>query len=581
MILKWGLKKPIFNMINLFFKNLFKTRKAAVNKGILVALVSVLLPYGAGISAQTQGRFFAQPNPDFYPERSVVTAITANIPYQGFGESQPYLGQGEYEIFLDNIDGVLDRPVIVLDGFDPGDGRGIGALYASLSYGGQNLADELRDLGFDIVVLNAPNYTTDGYDISGGGDFIQRNAMVLIALIQELNAQKEGDEELVILGPSMGGLIAQYALAYMEQQGLPHETRLYLSFDSPHRGANIPISLQYLINYFAVVGGDPFAQATVDLVLNSPAAKQMLIDHLSGHLLAGSDLEQDPNLLLPAGAPNFRDAFQQELDALGFAQNVRNVTMINGAVDGTTIGSPGIEVVNTSLEIDALTDIDIALYFTPSAGQNNTVTDVATYFIGIPISTFSADAESPSTSDGVDSAPGGNGSISLSLGGGGGSPIFQEFLDALNQDYYCFIPTMSALAIDTNNWHGPADLSASPFDNIEASTNNSSHVTLNQSMADFAIIEIFGSLSNEDFSADPTPLVINPVKETIEVYLPRTWQQNSVSAKLYSLDGRLIAEKQWLFAQQNLQWNQTLPQGAYLLELQNAAQSHYLRLIKP
>ena len=79
--------------------------------------------------------------------------------------------------------------------------------------------------------------------------------MVLIALIQELNAQKEGDEELVILGPSMGGLIAQYALAYMEQQGLPHETRLYLSFDSPHRGANIPISLQYLINYFAVVGG--------------------------------------------------------------------------------------------------------------------------------------------------------------------------------------------------------------------------------------------------------------------------------------------------------------------------------------
>ena len=167
----------------------------------------------SSINAQTQGRFFAEPDPEFFPERSVVTAITANIPYQGFGESQPYLGQGEYEIFLDNIDGVLDRPVIVLDGFDPGDGRGIGALYASLSYGGQNLADELRDLGFDIVVLNAPNYTTDGYDISGGGDFIQRNAMVLIALIQELNAQKEGDEELVILGPSMGGLIAQYALA--------------------------------------------------------------------------------------------------------------------------------------------------------------------------------------------------------------------------------------------------------------------------------------------------------------------------------------------------------------------------------
>ncbi len=576
-----GSEKTYLNMINLLFKNVFKTRPAILNQGVLIVLVSVMLSYGAGISAQTQGRFFAPPNPDFYPERSVVSTITANIAYQGYGEAQPYFGQGEYEIFLDNVDGVLDRPVIVLDGFDPGDGRGIGALYASLSYGGQNLADELRDLGFDIVILNAPNYTTDGYDIGGGGDFIQRNAMVLVALIQEINAQKQGSEELVVLGPSMGGLIARYALAYMEQEGLPHETRLYLSFDSPHRGANIPISLQYLINYFAVVGGDPIAQATVDFVLNSTAAKQMLIDHLSGHLLAGSDLEQDPNLLLPAGAPNFRDEFQQELDALGFPQNVRNVTMINGDIDGTTIGSPGMEVVNTSIEVDALTDIDIALYFTPEAAQNITVTDVSTFFIGIPVSTFSADAESPSTSDGVDSAPGGTGNISAALTGGGGSPVLQEFIDALNQDEYSFIPTMSALAIDTDNWHGPADVSASPFDNIEASTVNSGHVSLTQSMANFAIIEIYGSLSNEDFSADPTPLVINPVKETIEVYLPRTWQQNFVSAKLYSLDGRLIAEKQWLFAQQNLQWNQTLPQGAYLLELQNAAQSHYLRLIKP
>jgi pimeloyl-ACP methyl ester carboxylesterase len=532
------------------------------------------------VQTQAQGRFFPEPNPEFFPQRSVVSTITANIAYQGFGEPQAYFGQGEYEIFVDNIDGVLDRPVIILDGFDPGDGRGIGALYASLSYGGQNLADELRDLGFDIVVLNAPNYITDGYEIGGGGDFIQRNAMVLIALIQELNAQKQGDEELVVLGPSMGGLIARYALAYMEQEGLPHETRLYLSFDSPHRGANIPIALQYLINYFAVVGGDPMAQATVDFVLNSSAAKQMLVDHLSGHLLAGSDLEQDPNLLLPAGAPNFRDEFQQELDALGFPQNVRNVTMINGAVDGTNIGSPGMEVVNTSIEVDALTDIDIALYFTPEAGQNITVTDVATYFIGIPVSTFSADAQSPGSSDGVDSAPGGTGNISAALAGGGGSPVLQEFIDALNQDEYSFIPTMSALAIDTDNWHGPADLAASPFDNIEASTINSGHVSLTQSMADFAIIEIFGSLSNDDFTAVVGPKLRNPAKEAIELYLPQTWRQSTLKAYLYSLDGRLIAQKEWEGVTQNIQWTHELSQGIYLLELHSGTNSAHLRVLK-
>jgi len=549
-------------------------------KRLFTLAISFLALNMGSTHLQAQGRFFAEPNPEFYPERSVVSTITANIAYQGYGESQPYFGQGEYEIFLDNVDGILDRPVIVLDGFDPGDGRGIGALYSSLSYGGQNLADELRDLGFDIVILNAPNYTTDGYDISGGGDFIQRNAMVLVALIQEINAQKQGSEELVVLGPSMGGLIGRYALAFMEQQGLPHETRLYLSFDSPHRGANIPISLQYLINYFAVVGGDPMAQATVDFVLNSSAAKQMLIDHLLGHLAAGSDLEQDPNLLLPFGAPNFRDAFQQELDALGFPQNVRNVTMINGAIEGTTIGSPGMEVVNTSIEIDALTDIEIALYFTPSSGQSITVTDVRTLFIGIPVSTFTAHAESPSTSDGIDSAPGGTGNISAALAGGGGSPVLQEFIDALNQDEYSFIPTMSALAIDTDNWHGPADLSLSPFDNIEASTINSSHVSLTQSMADFAIIEIFGSLSNEDFGIDNAPMLLNPVKESIELYLPQIWQQGPLGARLHSVDGRIIAQRGWAQVEQNLHWDLTLAQGVYLLELKSGSKTINLRLIK-
>ena len=48
----------------------------------------------------------------------------------------------------------------------------------------------------------------------------------------------------------MGGLIARYGLSFMEQNSMNHETRLYISFDSPHLGANIPVSFQYLINYF-------------------------------------------------------------------------------------------------------------------------------------------------------------------------------------------------------------------------------------------------------------------------------------------------------------------------------------------
>src|SRR5690606_12905444 len=145
------------------------------------------------------------------------------------------------------------------------------------------------------------------------------NAFVLVELINQSNAQKVGNEELVIIGPSMGGLISRYALRYMEQNSLNHETRLWLSFDSPHLGANIPIGFQHLINYIAYgPTGDVTFQELVDGLLRNPAAKQMLIDHLDGHLLTGSLTEFDPTIVLPTGAPNFRDAFQNELNAMGY-----------------------------------------------------------------------------------------------------------------------------------------------------------------------------------------------------------------------------------------------------------------------
>ena len=40
----------------------------------------------------------------------------------------------------------------------------------------------------------------------------------------------------MVIGYSMGGLIARYALAYMEEQGIAHETRLYVSYDAPQKG---------------------------------------------------------------------------------------------------------------------------------------------------------------------------------------------------------------------------------------------------------------------------------------------------------------------------------------------------------
>jgi hypothetical protein len=413
------------------------------------------------------------------------------------------------------VDGVLDKPIILIDGYDPGDLIGTTDLYGALSFGGQNMGDILRAEGFDIVILNAPLYTTDGKDIDGGSDYIQRNAMVLVALIDLLNSQKVGDEELVVLGVSMGGLIGRYGLAYMEQNSLPTETRLYISFDSPHRGANLPISLQYFINYLAQVGGDPDATAIVGS-LNSPASKEMLYDHLVGHLLSGSTFEQDPTLLLPAGAPNFRDAFQAELDALGFPQQVRNVAMVNGSAIGATTGTPGMEVINTNLDLGTGFTADLFLNFTPMAGQMNNVTTLNTFLVGVPFTTYGTNAESFATSDGIDASPGGMGNFSA-LAAGSTNPILIDFINNLDQDDYSFIPLMSSLAIDNEaNWFATPDIGGihnSPFVNTYIPNSNEYHVALTQASAQFALDEIRnGSLgTSENNFSDRYKLMQNPV----------------------------------------------------------------------
>ncbi|WP_432410909.1 T9SS type A sorting domain-containing protein [Rasiella sp. SM2506] len=515
--------------------------------------------------------------------KAAVTQISATLGYQGYDETQEYFGQGEYEIFLDTVDGILDKPVILLDGFDPGDARDINGLYNSLAFGGENLADLVRDEGYDIVVLNAPVYTTGGKEIDGGGDFIQRNAMVLIELINFLNEEKVGNEELVVLGPSMGGLIARYGLAFMEQNSMPHETRLYISFDSPHKGANIPISLQYLINYLAQEVGDAQAIAIVDEVLNAPAAKEMLYDHLLGHLLAGSPTEQDPTKLLPAGAPDFRDAFQAELDALGFPQNVRNVAMINGAGNGLTTGMPGIQIVDTTLDLGSGATADVVLHFAPEANTTINVTSFDSFFAGFPIDSFDADAQSEPTIDGIDASPGGVSFISNALGGGGGNPAIQDFIDALDQDAFAFIPTISALALETeNDWFALPDLNDSPFVNFHIPNTNERHVEPTAQNVAFALAEILQiplGVSENEFSG-AFQLVRNPVAETIELLVDSSVVNGSIiTAEIYNQLGQQLVETTISVTSSRISIAQTLPTAMYFLNLSTDSGNQTLKFL--
>ncbi|PKP16901.1 MAG: hypothetical protein CVU07_05400, partial [Bacteroidetes bacterium HGW-Bacteroidetes-23] len=459
----------------------------------------------------------------------LAETITASIPYQGYGESAAYLGQGEYEIYLDNVDQVLDKPIFLIDGFDPGDTRNTELIYSLLNYGGtdQNLADIVRNEGFDIVVLNFPQYSpADGIVIDGGADFIQRNAMILVELINQINAQKVGTEKNVVIGPSMGGLISRYALRYMEQNDMEHDTRLYISFDSPHLGANVPIGFQHLFNYMANGPlGDVTLQEIVNSVLSSPAAKQMLLDHYTGHLQTGSATEFDNAIQLPTGAPNFRTAFQNELNAMGFPTETRNVAISNGSGSGTMTGTPGMFVLNDYI-VNA-TDTQRARFdvrFTPPAGVSNQLVSrfraQQFIFIWLTVLTSQANAASPATSSGFDSAPGGLFNMADFVEAGSGNPTIDDFLANLAIDRFCFIPTLSSLAITNPNWYANVtDTSITPFAATFVPTENEDHVTLSSGNVEFALNEILNEpLSVEQPILSETFLIKNPIKNTIEIY---------------------------------------------------------------
>ena len=315
--------------------------------------------------------------------------------------------------------------------------------------------------------------------------------MLLVDLINTLNGPvgeggKVGDEELVIIGPSMGGLISRYALNFMEFEaenngGPDHETRLWISFDSPHLGANVPLGFQHQFNFLGFGLGDDLniveLQDVVSGLLSSPAARQLLIDHFETHLEAGSDVIFDPTKLLPQAHP-YRTVFETHINDLrpsGFPENTRNVAIINGSGIGApyqsitntdvTPGFAALDIQNLALpDVPPLTNVnaDININLTPTTANGAQLiskVNVSGFFIfPITLIDVEVDAQAPTFTDGVDAASGGLFDLGGFTGGLGGDPLIDSFLAALQLDKFSFIPSVSGMALESSpqgevNWY--------------------------------------------------------------------------------------------------------------------------------
>ena len=517
---------------------------------------------------------FDQANMRYPGQVTPVLTVNAKIAYQGYTETTAIKGRGQAKAYLDNVDGVFDKPIILMDGFDPGDSRSIEALYSLLDFGtgGENLADVVRDEGYDLVLLNFPTYTKKLVTIDGGADYIQRNAMVLVEAIKKINARKVGNEELVVIGTSMGGLIARYALRYMETHGMNHQTRLYVSFDSPHLGANIPIGAQYLVNYYGYEYGDQATQDLVNQALRSAAAKQMILDHVDGHLANNSNVEQNPNLKLPAGSPGFRDVFQAELDAMGFPVNSRNISLVNGSGVGLDIETANALALNTTFDIAFSVNADAKVRYTPAAGNTNTVCTLNGYILWfIPVFSFSAQSAAHAYTDGYDSAPGGTTDIATTISSFGDSGALIDPNDLL-VDNFSFIPVYSSLAIaGPVNQHAavnPADVTA--FDAYYAPVENEGHVTLTEANVNFVLDEIRGvavGVLHEEVST------LFELRSTwvsdalIADLIGKDFSSEMVAVRILSTTGQLLLQERFSASNPSLRINLTLTSGLYLIEV--------------
>ncbi|MBY0485813.1 MAG: GPI inositol-deacylase [Flavobacteriaceae bacterium] len=494
---------------------------------------------------------------DFIGTAGITATTAGNIAFQGYNETTATKGTLEYRTYYNLVTNngtaksKIRKEIIILDGYDPGDGRKIyqgsanyssdkSSLYELMAYDHDNnpntekinLVKVLREApyGFDVTLVNFP----------AGADYIERNAMAVVSLLQRETAKlatNGSTEKIALIGPSMGGLVSRYALAYMEKNSINHNTRLWVSFDSPHLGANIPVAAQENLYFYGYKGRKDQAKIKFDENFRSPAARQMLIEQLD-YVQENAPYPTDlmPNGTVPNGGnnnTNFRQQFQTKLNTNGLAgsngypQNVRKIALINGTTNGTKTNTES----QMFLELAAFKIIKYGQIFGTPLQTSVNVARIEDRFMGTPYSTtqtFSGKAtyfagwnnNFPYAINGtvirtninprgsMDNVPGGTFNTQ--------GIIKDEFDVALNEQIpgrksiewrtyapnHAFIPTVSSLAFKNPNFDWSTALTRNLvcdpnnkeiyFDSYFAPSKNEEHVFVSAENASWLIKELQG-----------------------------------------------------------------------------------------
>jgi len=265
-----------------------------------------------------------------------ILSTTITVPPTEVITGIPGIDVGIYENCEENVN---KKYVIYLEGMDFLNNRSVADVYASMIQN-KRLA-QLRNFGYTFVVVSWHDPYADMED----------NAMRIVMLLEQLKCKQtdQKPQPFVVIGESMGGLIGRYALSYMESaqydnnnspwicdKRLRHNTRLFITFDSPHQGANIPLGVQqlyrhllpftYLFSSYTIGIGHQYAT-----LLDGKASKQMLLYHVETDLAPGAPISASPY-----GPSPYKVQFDQDLKNIGnYPRLCKLVALSNGALDGS------------------------------------------------------------------------------------------------------------------------------------------------------------------------------------------------------------------------------------------------------
>jgi cytochrome P450 len=379
---------------------------------------------------------------------------------------------GRAWVYLGDRHGEVVNPLIIAEGF-PG-GYSPDYLYDILNQ--QGLADALRRRGYDVVFV--------GFD--DGLLPMQENAGVVEACIVE--ATKRTNAPLVAGGLSMGGLVARYALASMEQRGVDHRTRLFVTIDTPHFGAYTSLSDQWFAHFFSRVSTQASAMSAA---LDSPSNQQFLKTWATEGGVIVSPL---------------RTRFLADLAAAGgWPLKPKRIAVSCGHGRGAEANGNTAAGRRVTLEWTGSPFGRATLYTVAGDGD---AAGVADGFCAAP-STWKSSLTYASPMR-FEDLPGGTNMYTAGAAAIAG--VFGTGMVKLDAPAACSVPTVSALAIDQDPTAkipvpGPG---VSPFDDFVCSEENLPHLTLTAAVADWLIARIGPPLQQSAGTTAAAPPPFDP-----------------------------------------------------------------------